>query len=120
MSVIDLKPILLYYGHSVINFYKGVANEYRENDFRSSHGFFTVTRISQMRQTLSRQLQTQKLFMLRPIFVHGLCAANLPRKFARHRNVPVTGANFPSFDKISKVELDKLKNSKYSVDRVSF
>lgn len=34
MNVIDLKAILLYYGHSVINFYKGgVANEYGKNCF---------------------------------------------------------------------------------------
>jgi len=62
MSVIDLKSILWYHGHSITNFYKGVANEYWKNDFRSSHGFFTIRRISQMCQTLSRQLQNQKLF----------------------------------------------------------
>ena len=91
MSVIDLKSILsilCYYSHSVINLDKGVANEYWKNDFRSSHGFFTITQISQMCQTLSRQLQNQKLFLLRPIFVHGLCSTNLSRKFARYRNLP--------------------------------
>jgi len=35
-NVIDLKSVLLYYGHSLTNFLKGVINEYRENCFRSS------------------------------------------------------------------------------------
>ena len=37
--------------------------------------------------SLSRQLQSEKLFMLGPVSIDGLCSAHLSRKSQRHRDL---------------------------------
>ena len=85
MLVIDLKSIL-YYDHSYTNT-KGVVNEYWQNYIFPNNGVLAYARIPKMCQTLSRQLQNAKLFLLRSISVHGIRSVNFSRKPSRHRGV---------------------------------
>lgn len=66
---------------------KGVANERRTDYLLSDHGFHPETRIQQMCPALSRPTSCSKIFMLRPIPLHGLCPADVPRKSSRYRNL---------------------------------
>src|SRR3990167_8933112 len=80
--LIDLNSIACYFG---VPINKGASNEHGQNDFFSSHGIPAYLRIPQMRPALSGRLQGAKFFVHGSIFMHGLCAINLPRKFARYR-----------------------------------
>src|SRR3990167_4010837 len=93
--LIDLNSIACYFG---VPTNKGASNEHGQNDFFSSHGIPAYLRIPQMHPALSRRLQGAKFFVHGSIFMHGLCAINLPacaffkadrsREFTRHRIMP--------------------------------
>jgi len=87
--LIDLNSIACYFG---VPTNKGASNEHGQNDFFSSHGIPAYLRIPQMRPALSGRLQGAKFFVHGSIFMHGLCAINLPRKFARYRILPAVHA----------------------------
>ena len=86
MLVIDLKSIL-YCDHSCNSNTKGVVNEYWQNYIFTNYGFLAHARISKMCQSLSRQLQSAKLFLLRSIPMHGIRPTNFSRKPSRHRSL---------------------------------
>jgi hypothetical protein len=52
---------------------KEMADECRQIDLLTTNGLFAFNRISRMRRTLPRRLQTQKLLLLGPVSLHGLC-----------------------------------------------
>src|SRR3989338_8938791 len=85
IAVIDLK-LPVRFGCSSRK--KGTANEYRENDFCSIDGASSASRVSQMRPSLSRQLQSSKFFMSRPVFGDGVCPTDLSRKSPGYRSLP--------------------------------
>src|SRR3989339_222370 len=66
---------------------KGAIYEYWQNNFCSNHGILTDVRIPKMCRTLSRRSQNIELFVSRSILEHGLCSANISRKFTRHRSM---------------------------------
>jgi len=70
---------------------KEMANEFWEDDFYPTHGFFARLRISSMCRVLSRQLQDQKLLMMGSISLHGLGEAHLSRKSERYRSLSSIG-----------------------------
>ncbi len=78
----------LYFGHVFETFQKEVTDVLLKNYILSSYGFFAQVRILQMCRSLSRSLQSKKLFLFGSIFVHVLRAINLPRKFTRYRGLP--------------------------------
>jgi hypothetical protein len=76
MQFIDLKfysPI----GHTSSVMREEMANEYRENRFYSTAGFYPQLRVSPMRRTLQRQLQSKDVFLQRSVPLHGLRPTNL-------------------------------------------
>ena len=79
----DLKSIL-YYDHSS-NLKKGVVNVFRKNYIFTNNGVSPSIRISKVRQSLSRQLQSKKFFMPRSVSLYGICSTYLSRKPTRHR-----------------------------------
>jgi len=48
-----------------------MKHEYRNDFVCSNNGFHFALRFSAMRETLSRRLQSEKIFMLGSIFMHG-------------------------------------------------
>ena len=67
---------------------KEIAYEYRKNHFLSTDGLSTKLRISKMRGVLSRQLQSQKFFMLGPVSLHGFCATDLSGESSGYPGMP--------------------------------
>src|SRR6476620_1531224 len=67
--------------------WKGAVDELWQIDFFTTDGFSSGIRVSPMRGTLSRQLQTEELLLLGSISVHGFRATNLSREPARHRSL---------------------------------
>src|SRR5512141_1048279 len=66
----------------------GGLDESRQTGVRASHRALATHDVSPMRGALRRRLQSEKLFLSRPISLHGVCSTDLPRKLARHRSVP--------------------------------
>src|SRR6266571_7263622 len=64
------------------------ADEFWQIDLCTTDGLSSCKSISPLRSVLSRRLQTQKLFLLGPVSVHGLRATNLSRESARYRSLP--------------------------------
>src|SRR5947207_14224106 len=56
-------------------------------DFFTINGLSSCSRVSPMRSSLHRLLQTQELFLLVPVSVHGLRPANVSRKLAGYRRL---------------------------------
>src|SRR5437773_7627310 len=56
-------------------------------DFFTINGLSSCSRVSPMRSSLHRRLQTQELFLLGPVSVHGLRPANVSRKLAGYRSL---------------------------------
>src|SRR5437867_1148832 len=69
------------------------ADECWQIDLLTTDGLSSDVRVSPMRRTLSRQLQTPELLLLGPVSVHGLRAANLSREPARHRGLSARESN---------------------------
>ena len=66
--------------------------EFWQIDLFTTDGLSSPLPVSAMRQTLPRALQTQKLFLLGSVSLHGLRAANLSREFARYRSLSARAA----------------------------
>ena len=64
---------------------KGAANVYRTNRLCATDGFASIVRISQMRSTVSRQLQSKEFLMFGPVPDYGFCVTYLQGKPAGHR-----------------------------------
>src|SRR5437762_6600479 len=56
-------------------------------DLFTTNGLSSCSRVSPVRCALQGRLQTQELFLLGPVSMHGLRPANLSRKLARHRSL---------------------------------
>lgn len=67
---------------------KGVAHAHREAGLRPDDGLPAAAAVPQVRRALSRHLQGEELLMSRPVPLHGLRPAHLPRESARHRGMP--------------------------------
>src|SRR5512146_1327748 len=90
MQFIDLKlqtPI----GHTSAVMREDMTYEYRENRFYSTAGLHSQLRISPMRRTLQRQLQSEDVLLQRSVPLYGLRPADLSRKPQRHRGLPACG-----------------------------
>src|SRR5579862_549174 len=74
-------------GHSFPSLGEDGTDESGQNGFCAADGFHSCARVPGLRRALSRQLQGQQFFLLGPISLHGLCSTDLPRKFARYRNL---------------------------------
>ena len=86
MGLVDLKR-KNGYSHTSEKDHGGMTYEqWRDNIFADNEVSF-LARFSTMRATPSWQSQDKKFFMLGSIFMHGLCAIDLSRKPAGHRNV---------------------------------
>jgi hypothetical protein len=74
------------------------ADEFWQIDLCTTDGLSSLQSVSPLRRTLSRRLQTQELFLLGPISLHGLCATNLSRESPRYRSLPAraTDQTLPS------------------------
>ena len=84
-----------------------VSNEYRQTRFLSSDRPFAALHISKMRQSLPRQLQSQKLHMSGSVSMHGFRSNDISREFTRHRGMS------PSPEKQALPH----GNSKYSISQ---
>src|SRR5712692_69192 len=62
-------------------------------DLLTTDGLSSLIRVSPMRRTLPRQLQTQEFLLLGPVSLHGLRAANLSREPARYRSLSARESN---------------------------
>jgi hypothetical protein len=60
---------------------RGIADEFRENDFCSADGFYTDIRISKVPRALRRQFQSQELLLLGSVPHNGFCPTGLSREF---------------------------------------
>ena len=92
MTFIDFN-LQIYYGHFSFIKMKGVANEYRKNNFCSTYGIPSHVRVSQVCSKISWQLQNKKFFLSGPISLHGLCSIDLSRKSPRHRSMSAFSKN---------------------------
>jgi len=64
------------------------ADEFWQIDLCAVDGLSSFKGFSSLCQALQGGLQTQELFLLGSISLHGLRAANLSRQFARYRSLP--------------------------------
>ena len=87
MSLIDLK-FSLPECHTPASIKQEMTYELRKNNFFATNGISPHPRISQMRRAIQRQLQSQKLLLLGPISLHGLCPTYLPRKPEGYSGMP--------------------------------
>ena len=76
------------YGHSFPTFREGWDHECWQDCLRTVDGFHPHSRVLSLCGPLPGQLQSQPLFLLGSISVHGLCSTHLSRKPARYRNLP--------------------------------
>src|SRR6185503_10037627 len=72
---------------------KEMADEWWQIDLFTTDGLSTLGPVPRMRCPLPRRLQTQKLFVLGPVSMHGVRPAYVPRKFARHRGLSARQPN---------------------------
>src|SRR3989338_8176729 len=79
--LIDLNTPACYFGVPIS---KRASNEHGQNDFFSSHGIPTTTRIPQMCCALPGRSQNQEFFVYGSIFMYELCTINLSRESARY------------------------------------
>jgi len=84
-----------------------MSNEYRQTRFLSSDRPFTALHISKLRQSLPRQLQSQKLHMSGSVPMHGFCTNDISREPTRHR----------SMSQSPKKQTLPHGNSKYSISQ---
>ena len=65
----------------------GSPHVFRPIGVRTTHGAFTPTHLPALCAALPFQISHQDFFASRSISLYGLCAADVSRKFARHRNL---------------------------------
>jgi hypothetical protein len=75
-DVSDLKVYPLFWGRVL-----------GKNNFFASCRADPSATVPPMRGALSRRLQSQSVFVLGSVFVHGLCSTNLSREPTRHRRL---------------------------------
>ena len=77
-------------GHASSHYYglEQLVDVYRQTHFCTGNGLFTSAHSSQMYSALRWQQEHQVLYLPGSVPLHGLCAANLPRKLARYRSLP--------------------------------
>src|SRR4030095_2957507 len=79
--------------HTSTALWKELTDEFRQNDFRSTHGLHSFRlRVSLLRRALSWPLQCQKFFLLGSVSNPCLCAAHLSRESQRYRSVFASSA----------------------------
>src|SRR6266699_6721755 len=66
---------------------KELLDECWSIDLLTTNGLSSCSRVSPMRYALPGRLQTQELFLLGPVSLHGLRPADVPRKLARYRSL---------------------------------
>src|ERR1700752_71986 len=81
-SVFDLN-LIVGFSHSR----RRLADELWSHGFVSSHGFGSASRVSQMRSTLQRRVQSPKVLVHGSVPVHGLRTARLSRKSEGHQGL---------------------------------
>lgn len=69
------------------NHWRGIEYEFRKNRVCSISSVFTKLRVQSMHYQTQRTLQGQKLFLLEPVSLHGLCSTDSSRKSPGHRNL---------------------------------
>src|SRR6185503_12703830 len=69
------------------NLLVGSIHELEQIGIRASDRAFAPHDVSSLRRALWRSAQGQKLFLSRPVPLHGLRSTDLPRELARHRSV---------------------------------
>ena len=88
MPVIDLNfSTKSVYTPVLLQTQEDMSYEYRQTRFLSDDRPFTALHISKMRQSLPRQLQSQKLHMSGSVSMHGFCANDISREPTRHRSM---------------------------------
>jgi hypothetical protein len=68
------------------------ADEFRKNDFCSTHGLYTHIRISKVRRTLQPQFQSPELLLLGSVPHNGVCSTDLSPKLERYRGLSPYGS----------------------------
>ena len=86
MVFIDLK-VFHKSGYPSISTWKGATNEFRKNRLCSTLQISADLRVSTMRPTVPRNLQSSNLFLLGSIPVPGVCSIDLSRKPSRYRSL---------------------------------
>ena len=87
MTVFDLKSIVGL-GHSTLHLTsEGMVDSYGTGFVFTAHGLSAEARIQQMHPSVSRQLQSPALQVLRSVSVHGLCAPDRSGEPAGHRDL---------------------------------
>ena len=69
--------------------FRGFAHEHRQDVVRPSHGFSAVEHLHADCRALWRRPPSAHACLRRAVSRNGLCATDLPREPARHRNLPV-------------------------------
>src|SRR6267378_5805012 len=64
------------------------ADEFWQIDLCTTDGLSPLEKFSALCQALPGRLQTPEFFLLGPVPLHGLRAANLSREFAGYRSLP--------------------------------
>src|SRR4030042_6961242 len=77
--------------HTPSSSQKEMAHGYSTTRLCSSHAVSTKVRFSTVCPTLQRTIQDQKLLLLGPIPLHGLCPVNVSRESSRHRSLSSVG-----------------------------
>ena len=88
MPVADLKfTKRLVYTPATITAQEELLDAYRQISIFSSNRLSSSLYLSKMCKSLSRSLQSEKLFMPRSIPLYGICSNDFQRKFTRHRSL---------------------------------
>ena len=67
--------------------WKGLDNAQREVPLRSADGLHSEAGLRRLRRSYRGNYRTCRVLLSRSVSVHGLCAVDLSRESARHRNV---------------------------------
>ena len=87
MITIDLKshPFLCQFSGKTL---EGGTYVHRTTDLLADNGLHAAADFPPVRSQIPRRFQYKKVFLPRPILMHGFCSTHLPRKSSRYRSVP--------------------------------
>src|SRR5664280_1953087 len=74
--------------HPARNSFAGGIDGHGQAGVRADHGASATDDVSSLRSALRGRTQSQNVFLPRSVSLHGVRAAYLPRKPARHRSLP--------------------------------
>src|SRR5450759_976616 len=74
--------------HPARNSFAGGIDGHGQAGFRADHGASATDDVSSLRSALRGRTQSQNVFLPRSVSLHGVRAAYLSRKPARHRSLP--------------------------------